>query len=131
MVVCTAASNTVTLLAAGTCTIRASQAGNASYAPAASVDQSFTVTAQASQTINFAPLGNQPYGAPRFTVNATASSGLPVNVGSLTTSVCTVSTSTVTVVSVGTCTLRASQAGNASFQAAPDVDRFTVTAARP
>ena len=128
--VCTVAASAVTLLAAGTCTIRASQAGNASYAPAANVDQSFTVTAQASQTINFAPLGNLPYGAPPFAVNAAASSGLPVNVKSLTTSVCMVNATTVTVIALGTCTLRASQAGNASFQAAVDVERaFAVTAA--
>ena len=127
--VCTLASNTVTLLAAGTCTIRASQAGNASYAPAASVDQSFTVTAQASQTINFTAIGNQPFGAPPFIASATASSGLSVSVASLTPSICAVNVTTVTVIAVGNCTLRASQAGNASYLAATDVDRmFAVTA---
>src|SRR5262249_59224152 len=33
----------VTLLHAGGCTVRASQAGNASFNPAANVDQSFTI----------------------------------------------------------------------------------------
>jgi hypothetical protein len=41
---CSVSGNTVTLLAEGTCTIRASQDGNASFLPAF-VDRSFTVTA--------------------------------------------------------------------------------------
>lgn len=43
--VCTVSGSTVTLVSAGTCTITASQAGNTTYAPAADVAQSFTVTA--------------------------------------------------------------------------------------
>jgi Listeria-Bacteroides repeat domain (List_Bact_rpt) len=41
--VCLVAGSTVTIVAAGTCTIRASQTGNATYLPASSVTQSFTV----------------------------------------------------------------------------------------
>lgn len=43
--VCTVSGNTVTLVAVGTCTIQATQAGNATYAAATPVDQSFLVTA--------------------------------------------------------------------------------------
>ena len=43
--VCTVNGATVTLLSAGTCTIRAAQTGNTSYGAAASVDRSFTVSA--------------------------------------------------------------------------------------
>jgi hypothetical protein len=42
--VCTVSGTTVTLVAVGTCTIQATQAGNTSYAAAAPVDQSFQVT---------------------------------------------------------------------------------------
>jgi hypothetical protein len=42
--VCSVAGTTVTIYQAGTCTIFASQAGNATYAPAATVSQSFTVS---------------------------------------------------------------------------------------
>jgi len=42
--VCTVAGSIVTIVDGGTCTIRASQAGNSSYAPAADQTQSFTVT---------------------------------------------------------------------------------------
>ena len=41
--VCTVSDTTVTIVAAGTCTIRATQDGNATFAPADPVDQSFTV----------------------------------------------------------------------------------------
>ena len=40
---CTVSGTTVTVVAAGGCTIRATQDGNATYAPAAPVDRSFTV----------------------------------------------------------------------------------------
>ena len=41
--VCTVSGNTVHILTAGGCTIRASQTGNTNYAAAADVDQSFTI----------------------------------------------------------------------------------------
>jgi len=41
---CTVSGNTVTITAAGSCTITASQAGNSNYNAAASVPQTFTIT---------------------------------------------------------------------------------------
>ncbi len=49
--VCTLAGSTVTLVAPGTCTISATQAGNTSYLPATPVVQSFQVTAGTGATI--------------------------------------------------------------------------------
>jgi hypothetical protein len=43
--VCTVSGSTVTLVAIGTCTIQATQAGNTNYSAAPSFSQSFTVTA--------------------------------------------------------------------------------------
>jgi hypothetical protein len=127
--VCTVSGSMVTLVAAGTCTIRASQAGNTTYAPASSVDQTLSVT-QASQTITFGQVSNLRFGSAPFTVSATASSGLTVSFSSLSAAVCTVSGGTVTLVAVGTCTIRASQAGNATYAPAPNVDRsFSVNPA--
>ncbi len=124
---CTVSGSTVTSVAAGTCTIRAAQAGNGNYAAAPYFDQGFAVTA-GSQTIAFAPLGNQAFGGGVFTVNATATSGLPVAFSSLTPAVCSVSQNTVAAIAAGSCTIRAAQAGNASYSAAPNVDRsFVVT----
>jgi hypothetical protein len=45
--VCAVAGSDVTILAAGTCTIRASQAGDGAYAPAPDVDRSFNVAQRA------------------------------------------------------------------------------------
>jgi hypothetical protein len=42
--VCNVSTATVTLVAVGTCTIRAAQAGNGNYSAATSVNQSFQVT---------------------------------------------------------------------------------------
>ena len=127
MSVCTVSGATVTLVAVGTCTIQATQAGNANYAPAPPVNQSFQVT-QESQTITFGALANQPFGTAPFPVNATASSGLPVSFNSQTMSVCTVSGTTVTLVAVGTCTIQATQGGNANYAPATPVNQsFQVT----
>ncbi len=125
--VCTLSGAMVTLVQAGTCTIQATQPGNAIYAAAPPVSQSFQVT-QASQTITFPALSNQPYGTPPFTVGATASSGLAVNFASTTTAVCAVSGATVTLAGKGTCIIQATQAGNIDYAAARTVNKnFQVT----
>lgn len=80
----------------------------------------------ASQTITFAPIGAVTIGVPT-TLNATASSGLPVTLAVLS-GQAIVSGSTLTVYSTATVTVQASQAGNASFSAAADVTQ-TVNAA--
>jgi hypothetical protein len=74
-----------------------------------------------AQTITFAMLSNVGYGVPPFTIGATSSSGLAVSFASATPSVCTVSGTTVTIVAVGTCSITASQAGNATYEAAVEV----------
>jgi hypothetical protein len=123
--VCTSASNIVTLVAAGQCTLRASQAGDATYAPASNVDRAFTVQ-KLSQTITFAALPDRTIGDPSFTLTATASSGLSVTFSSATPAICSVTGGMVTLNAAGTCTVRASQAGDATYNAAPDVDRSFV-----
>ena len=120
--VCTVSGNTVTIVAAGTCTVQASQAGNANFKAATNVNRSFTVT-KVSQTITFAALSGKTFGDAPFAVSASASSGLPVSFSSLTTPVCTLSGNTVTIVAVGTCNVQASQAGDATYAAAPNVSR--------
>ncbi|MEK7678105.1 MAG: PQQ-binding-like beta-propeller repeat protein, partial [Verrucomicrobiota bacterium] len=80
------------------------------------------VIAKAPQTISFGALPNKVLGTPPFSVNATASSGLPVSF-SIVAGPATISGSTVTVTGGGTVTVRASQAGNANYEAAPNVDQ--------
>ncbi|MFN2606530.1 MAG: hypothetical protein ABR511_01345 [Acidimicrobiales bacterium] len=122
--VCTVSGSTVSFVGAGTCTLNANQAGDAKYNAASQAQQSFAV-AKGSQTITFtstAP-GSATVGEPTYTVTATSSSGLTVAITSATTSVCTISGSTVSFVGAGTCTLNANQAGDANYNAAPQVQQ--------
>jgi len=85
---------------------------------------------KSAQTISFAALGNKTFGDDSFAIAATASSSLPVVFTTQTPVVCQVSGADVSVVAAGTCTIRASQAGDVNYSAAPDVDRsFTVAKA--
>ena len=123
-----------TFIAAGTCTIQASQAGNGTWAAAEPLSRSFTVDGPSlqPQTITFNTPASQTVGTP-LTLSATASSGLPVSFVSQTTSVCTVSSSASTFITTfattGMCTIQASQGGNGTWAAATPVSRsFTVNA---
>ena len=131
--VCTVSGSTVTLVAAGVCTLAANQAGNATYAAASRVLQSFSVVGVISQTISFSSPGAKTMGAAPFALSAAGgASGNPVTFTSQTTGVCTVSGNTVTLVAAGTCTVAANQAGNANYAAAPQVTQsITVSAAPP
>ena len=102
--VCTIAGSTISFVSAGTCSITASQAGNANYAAATPVTQSFSVTPGVN-TITFPALPNTPFTSPPPTPAATASSGLPVSYASTTTGVCTIAGSTISFVSAGTCSI--------------------------
>jgi Regulator of chromosome condensation (RCC1) repeat/PASTA domain len=105
---------------AGSCTVTASQAGNADYNPAPDVSQSFAIT-KAVQSITFGPLANKTYGAPDFPLHATASSGLSVSFAA--NGNCTVSGAMVHLTGAGSCTVTASQSGDANYNAAPGVSR--------
>ncbi|HRJ51632.1 MAG TPA: hypothetical protein PLE99_02605, partial [Candidatus Thiothrix moscowensis] len=84
--------------------------------------------AKSNQTITFADLSNKILGDADFNISATASSNLTVSFSSQTPTVCTVAGTSVHLVAAGTCTIRASQAGNSTYNAAADVDRsFTVS----
>ncbi len=121
--VCTVANSTVTTVAAGTCTIMASQSGSGLFEPAPDVTRSFQVQAPATPAITFDQPPGVTVGTP-VALSAHASSGLPVLFISDTPSVCTVTDSTVTTVTTGTCTVTAFEHGRApevtrSFQVNP------------
>ena len=125
-----ASSGLVTDLAAGLCVIAADQAGNDSFAPAATVTQNLSVLVNPAQTLSF---GTAPaltlYGT--ATVSATATSGLAVSYSSTTPAVCMVNASTgiVTNSEAGDCTIAANQAGDANYIAAPQVTQTLTVAA--
>ncbi|MBI4265749.1 MAG: Ig-like domain repeat protein, partial [Acidobacteria bacterium] len=102
-------------------------AGNTNYAPG-SGDATITIV-QANQTVAFGALANKTYGDSDFSTNATASSGLPVNVAAA--GNCTVTGSTVHITGAGSCTITASQAGNLNYSAAPDVSQGFAIAKAP
>ena len=131
--VCTAGGTngtTITLVAAGTCTVQGDQPGDARFNPAPSVEQSFGV-GRTDQTITFGTLSPVTVTHAPIAVSATASSGLAVSFSTTSASVCTAGESggaTITIVGAGTCTVRADQAGDTVYNAAPSVTRsFAVT----
>ena len=115
------------LLNVGTCTVRATQAGNAVYEPATSVERSFTIV-QGSQTIGLGILTNRGFdpnfsqALPRF-----SSAGLPITYAGLSSSVCEPqfngTTLDLKIFTPGTCTIRAEQAGSSTYRAADSVTR--------
>ncbi len=82
-----------------------------------------TVTSpKTAQTIEFAPIADRVYGSSAFIVSATASSGLAPKF-SIQSGPATLSGNTITVTGVGTVVVRAAQAGDDTYSAAPYVDR--------
>jgi hypothetical protein len=117
---CTVSGATVHLTGAGSCTVTATQAGDANYNAAPPVSQTFAV-AKAEQTITFNPLQDRAFGDPDFTVRAAADSGLRVSFAAR--GQCTVRVARVHLTAPGTCKITASQAGDVNFEPAPSVSQ--------
>ncbi|MBP9907172.1 MAG: hypothetical protein KBF66_16605, partial [Rhodoferax sp.] len=130
--ICGVNGSTVTGSLVGLCTVTANQAGNATYATAPPVTQSFAVD-KASQTIatisfipDFLSIGGTT------TASATATSGMAVSFSSTTPSTCSVLGNTVSGLIPGICTVAADQSGSDNYAAAPQITQsITVTAANP
>jgi len=133
--VCAITAGAVSFSAAGTCTLDANQSGNANYNPAPQVQQTFTV-GKASQTVSFtstAPTGATVNG-PTYVVAATATSGLTVTftIDGTSSSICSDSGDVVSFIGAGSCVIDANQAGNANYNAAPQVQQtVNVSATAP
>jgi hypothetical protein len=115
--------STVTIMAVGNTVITASQTGNANYNAAASVQNTLNVII-ANQTITFGPLATKTFGDAAFTLQASASSGLPITYYSSNPLLASISGSIVTVLGAGLVTITASQDGNAGYLAASDVQQI-------
>jgi 5-hydroxyisourate hydrolase-like protein (transthyretin family) len=82
-----------------------------------------------AQSITFASLTDQTYGAAPIALGATASSGLPV--GYAAEGACTVAGSELTLTGAGSCSVTASQPGDSSWAAAaPVTQSFTIEPAQ-
>ncbi len=117
----TISGNTVTITGAGTVEVMASQAGDATYAAATSVINSFDI-AKADQTITFEALSGIVMGEVNsIELIASATSGLAIEFSVV--GPATITGNTLTPTSVGTVTVTANQPGNAIYNAAPEVDQ--------
>ena len=134
--VCTIVSGKIHLVAPGTCTVTASNAGGAGTAStpfaAATVTKSFEVTG-ATQVVT-APIIPEwhTYDGNEFTLAATSSVGLPITYTSTTPLVCTIVGNKLTVIGVGKCSVKISQSGGTiggvTYAPAADVVReFFIT----
>lgn len=112
----------LTPIALGNCVVTATQTTSPSNVAPTPVAQTIAIVSQ-TQSITFNQPSNQTLPTLTVPLTASASSGLPVTLASLTPSVCTVSGNTATLVAAGICTIRASQAGNGTFATATPVDR--------
>jgi hypothetical protein len=117
----TVAGNVVTITGVGSVTVQAAQTGDSKCNPAPNVNQSFNVV-KANQTITFGPLADRTWGDAPFAVSATSSSGLPVSY-SILSGPATISGNVVTITGSGTVTVQASQAGDSTRNAAPNVNQ--------
>ncbi|MFO0363291.1 MAG: M12 family metallopeptidase [Acidobacteriota bacterium] len=126
---CSVAGATVTLAALGECRIQASQSGNAAFAPAAAVTESFLI-GLASQTLTMGAIGNQVFGGAGVAVATTSSSGLAVVLTAGPAGICAMSGGVVQLLGAGSCTVVGNQPGNGVYAAAPELVRtFTIAAA--
>ena len=88
LTICTVSGTTVTLVAAGTCSLTASQAGNATYAAAAPVTQTFTtntaivLTTVSGVACDPASLGASGIGTCTVEISLGTSGGTSITLGS-------------------------------------------------
>ena len=113
--------NVLTFTGPGEVTVRASQAGDDTFNAAPDVDQTFTIN-KSDQSISFDAIPNQSFERGSLMLAATASSGLEVSF-SIVSGPVTIEGNVVTFSDLGPVTVRASQAGDDTFNAAPDVDQ--------
>lgn len=111
----TVSGTTVTLTGAGNTTVKATQAGNGTYAPAIAT-QTFVV-AKANQVITFPTVPTHTHGDAPFNPGASSTSGLPITY-IVQSGPATAAGSYVTLTGAGSVTLQATQPGNANFNAA-------------
>jgi len=116
----TISGSTLTVNGAGAIAVEAAQAGDATHNAAPVVTRVLQVGALA-QTITFPALANATYGDAPLTLAATATSGLPVTY-TVVRGPATVTGNMLTLTGAGDVSVRASQAGNGNWLAAPDAE---------
>ena len=133
--ICTIVSGKLHAVSAGTCTITAAQAGNATFAAATSVTRTMKVSAApvvlTAQSITFGALTAMVVGQPDQSLTVSASSGLAVTLTTNSSYICTIVAGKLHSVAGGACTVTASQAGSTIFAAAAKVAQSTSVTVPP
>jgi hypothetical protein len=122
----TVSGNTLTITGAGSVSVQAAQAGNSNYASATAL-LTFTV-AKAQQTLAFNPPSSVTLGDAPLVLLSSATSGLPVAF-TLISGPATLTGSTITTTGAGSVVIRATQTGDANYNAATPIDRTITVAA--
>lgn len=133
--VCTVSGTALTLSSAGTCTVKADQAGNTTYSAATTVSKDITVSpavtkvAQSTLVAVATPASVAPSGS--STLSSTGGSGSGLVTFAVTTGTCTISGTTLTAPSTaGSCTVTATKATDTTYLVANSAPA-SVTIAAP
>jgi len=126
---CSVAASTVTLLKGGTCAINADEEGNANFAAAPRVTQTFQI-ARASQSIAFPAVSSFSWSGGSATLAASANSGLSITY-TVVSGPCTVTDNLLRATAAGTCLVAADQGGNDRYAPASRVTMQVVIADAP
>jgi hypothetical protein len=120
--------DSLTVLAAGSCVITASQAQDDKYL-ATSTTRSIMIS-KAQQAIDFNPPTTLSAAATPGALSATAGTLLTVTFTSMTPLICDVNVTSLTLIKAGRCTIKASQNGDGRYLSARDVTKsITITKA--
>jgi subtilase family serine protease len=117
--------NTVAILGGGTVVLAANQLGNLTYAPAAEVTNSFIVN-PSTQSITFPALGSKPYSTNPITLDARASSLLPIVYTITNGPASLVGSNSVVIAGIGSVIVSAMQSGNSDYLPATKLMNFNV-----
>lgn len=125
----------ITLLSLGTCSLTATLPGDRRYLEAAPITRTFNIIpGSGSQTQSISVetfIDYQIVSSAFYDVVVTATSGLPVDLSSQTSSICGAAGMRLSLLAPGKCVITASQPGNSVFQAAmPEVFSFEIRGGR-
>ncbi|WP_206022381.1 discoidin domain-containing protein [Pseudoflavitalea sp. G-6-1-2] len=118
----------LTVNGAGEIVLRATQAGDTNYFPAAPVERIIAVE-KATQTVTFEPISDRTYGDAAFTPQAASDAHLPVTIEVVSGSVSLNAEGLLSINGAGGVTLKASQAGNENYLAASAEISFNIAKA--
>jgi hypothetical protein len=124
--VCTVSGTTLTPVKVGTCTIRASQAGDSNYA-AGSISRSIAITGVAQTITGFSPTTMTTLSSPQ-TLTATTDRGSKAVTFTTTSAACSISGTSLTAIAPGTCVIKASQAADDKYVATSTDKSIAITA---